>query len=103
MMNIVHIYMLFPYAFHSFPLLLSYFHSASKQEMAVYTSKASKHPTPAILEQEGGGGGCRERRQQRQRGKSEPRREQGKAPSRQQQQGKAAADGEGGSLVRSGD
>jgi hypothetical protein len=63
------------------------------------------------LEQDGASGssGCTGRRllqgkaQQQQREKSEPQREQGKGPSHRQQQGKAAADKEGGSLVRSGD
>jgi hypothetical protein len=63
------------------------------------------------LEQDGASGssGCTGRRrlqgkaQQQQREKSEPQREQGKGPSHRRQQGKAAADKEGGSLVRSED
>jgi hypothetical protein len=65
------------------------------------------------LEQDGtsGSSGCTGRRrrlqgkvqQQQQREKSEPQREQGKGPSRRRQQGKAAADREDDSLVRSGD
>jgi hypothetical protein len=65
------------------------------------------------LEQDGASGssGCMGRRrrqlqgkaQRQQQEKSEPQREQGKGPSHRWQQGKAAADREGGSLVRSGD